>query len=304
MNDVVSLVGAGFCLEMYLRSVHRVSKSVFRTELLNLVSMVASYCVISICCFARFMMQDSYRRKILSNRFIGKRFDFFALAFCGVTVIGVPHLVILSVIQYLDLELVAVFLLLVYVVFLAIDKFDVDTKGLIAICLGAVSCMLSFNFGTYTANDLFALGSLTIAMVCFFAGILVYRRSSLVDDVLVSSALVMVLPVVLSGPILLCRFSLDQIMCEFNSISLDDIQPLFTFCFIWAPSVVINLTNVLGGHRVCEFGLVSVFHCSFACLGWTFQNWRQTSYPRICGAVCACGFMFTGGVIMLKCPKS
>ena len=295
-GTVLYPVAAGVSLAIYLDLMSYVCVGVLRYELMNAVSLMMSYAVVSLCCFWKLVMQQTYRRKILSSPFMTKNLDFCAVGFCSLTMVGIPHALLLFAVTKIDMEVVSIVLLLFYVICLLVDKLDVNTFSLLSICVGGLIAVQSFNLEHRLSANVLPLGAVVLAVSSFLIGVVVFKQSSLSDDIFVSSVLLMLVPVVLSWVFVLFRISLMEALLEISSLSVYMIPALFVFGFVSLPCLVVSTGYALSMRRFSVFGLALVFQCSYFCLRWGVKNVRKVPLGGTIGVFIACVLLWHGGV--------
>lgn len=295
-RTVLYPVAAGVSLAIYLDLMSYVCVGVLRYDLMNAVSLMMSYSVVSLCCFWKLVREKTCRRKILSSRFMTKNIDFYAIGFCSLTMVGIPHALLLFAVTKIDIEVVSIVLLLFYVICLLVDKLDVNTFSLLSICAGGLIAVQSFNLERRLSANVIPLGAVLLAISSFLIGVAVFQQSSLSDDIFVSSVLLMLLPVVISWVFVLSHISLMQALVDIASLSVYMIPPLFVFGFVSCPCLVVSTGYALSMRRFSVFGLGLVFQCSYFCLRWSVKTVRKVPLLGTIRACIACVLLWHGGV--------
>ena len=293
--NLAALIAIGISMNLYMQSLHSNCANL-RLECLAAMSLVISYCVVSVACFARFTVDAKYRKKILSSKFVSGGLTVGRVFFASLTMVLIPHYLLPIVVYHMDIELVSVVMVTFFVLCISMEGFSVRVRSLVAIAAGVLLAVLGFNFSLYSVANPISIFYLFVVIISFMVGVSLYRRSTLMEDVMVSAMLLMISPTVISMIILFARLSLQQIKHELASLTPHVAKLLFELAVVFLPVLLMSLTFAIPQGSLSYFGLSSVFELAGACGSWVIHKARRSDWKLVLAVLSGCFLMIYGSV--------
>lgn len=289
---------AGISFQRYLDIIDKATGHL-RPELVYFLTSLLAYCAVSVVFIINFVMSAKYRKKmsaVLKKRTI----PMMRCVVIGILMFGIPHLIMFFLVVEINHELISAIFMLIFVIFSAIDGFDMSTRWLLCVCVGALLGVISLVFTPSSVNEPLALFMLFIAIVLVSIGSVLYKTSDLQSDALLSLVCSSMSGVVFSFIYAFYHLGTGGWLSEINLFKADIVLNIAIMSMFWMPVWMITFAESLSGDTLTKCGTSSLIQFAVTCIYWVINQYNRAAEWQLAMSIISATLVLSGSYYLLK----
>ena len=293
--DLLALVVVGISGHFYFVCLFKNYANI-TLECLVATSLVICYCVISLLCFIRFGVDKKYRLRILSSKFVSRGLTVWKILIASLLGVLLPHFLLPEILYQMDNEMASVAFIAFFILCISIEGFNVRFTSLLWIASGVIFVTIGFDFSAFSVSNPKAFLFLFIVIISVTIAAFIYRRSTLMEDTMVSAMLLLIPSTVVSIIIMFIRVPLRDIKHEVSTLAPYFVKQLLLLAALCMPILILSITCAISRGSMSYFGLSAVFQLAASAGSWIVCKALNSTWRYVLAVVSGCFMMIYGCV--------